>query len=67
LEPVTFHGGVWQVVLEFAVEEMEAYAGPIDYRVLMAQNGSLLGGANDATVQRADAPSGGPQRADEAD
>jgi hypothetical protein len=63
LQPVTFHGGVWQVTLEFAVEEAEAYAGPVDYRALMAQNGSLLGGANVAADQRADAPGGGPQRA----
>jgi hypothetical protein len=62
LEPVTFHGGVWQVTLEFTIEEAEAYAGPIDYRALMAQNGSLFGGANVAAGQRADAPSGGPQR-----
>ena len=30
LQPATFHGGVWQVTLEVAVEEAEAYAGPID-------------------------------------
>ncbi len=37
LETVTFHGGEWQVTLEFAVEEAEGYAGSIDYRTLMAQ------------------------------
>jgi hypothetical protein len=63
LEPVTFHGGDWQVTLEFAVEEAEAYAGPTDYRALMAaQNGSLLGSANAPAGERADASSGGPQR-----
>ncbi len=62
LQPVIFHGGVWQVTLEFAVEEAEAYVGPIDYRALMAQNGSLLGGANVAASQRPDAANGGPQR-----
>ncbi len=46
---MTFHGGVWQVTLEFTIEKGEAYAGPIDYRALMAQNGSLPGGANVAT------------------
>ena len=62
-EPVTFHGGVWQVTLEIAVEEAEAYAGPVDYRALMAQNGSLLGGADNQPGQRLDASGGGPQRA----
>jgi hypothetical protein len=66
LEPVTFHGGEWQVTLEFGVEEAPAYAGPTDYRALVA-NGSLLGSANIASGQRADAPSGGPQRAAGAD
>jgi hypothetical protein len=68
LEPVTFHGGQWQVTLEFAVEEAEGYAGPIDYRALMAQNnGSLLGGPNIAAGERADAADGRPQRAAGAD
>jgi hypothetical protein len=62
LEPATFHGGVWYVTLEFTIEKEEAYAGPIDYRAFMAKNGSLLGRANVAEGQRADAPSGGPQR-----
>ena len=56
---MTFHGGEWQVMLEFEVEEAPAYAGPADYHQLMA-NGSLLGTANIAAGQRADAPSGGP-------
>jgi hypothetical protein len=43
LEPVTFHGGEWQITLEFAIEEADSYAGPTDYWALMAQNGSLLG------------------------
>ena len=68
LEPVTFHGGQWQVTLEFAVEEAEGYAGPIDYRALMAQNnGSLLGSPNIAAGEWADATSGGHQRAASAD
>ncbi len=36
LQPVAFHGGGWQVTLEFAVEEAESYTGPVDYRALMA-------------------------------
>jgi hypothetical protein len=63
MEPVTFHWGVWQVTLEFTVEEAEAYAGPVDYRALMAQNGSLLGGADVKAGQRANVSGGGPQRA----
>jgi hypothetical protein len=66
LDPVIFHGGEWQVTLEFGVEEAPAYAGPTDYRALMA-NGSLLGSANIAAGERKDAPSGGPQRAARAD
>jgi hypothetical protein len=66
LEPVTFHDGEWQVTLEFGVEKAPAYAGPTDYRAFMA-NGSLLGSANIAACQRADAPSGGPRRAAGAD
>jgi hypothetical protein len=63
LQPVTFHGGGWQVTLEFDVEPAEAYSGPIDYRALMAENGSLLGGANLTASQRTNAARGGPQRA----
>ena len=66
VEPVTIHGGEWQVTLEFEVEEAPAYAGPTDYRALIG-NGSLLGSANIAACQRADAPSGGPQRVAGAD
>jgi hypothetical protein len=66
LEPVTFHGGEWQVMLEFRVEKAPAYAGPTDYRALMA-NGLLLGSANIAAGQRVHAPSGGPRRAARAD
>ncbi len=56
LQPVTFHGGGWQVTLEFAVEEAESsYAGPVDYRALMAaQNGSVFGREVIAVGQRAD-------------
>ena len=44
LQPVTFHGGGWQVTLEFAVEEAESYTGRVDYRSLMAtQNESFFG------------------------
>ncbi len=68
LEPVTFHGGKWQVTLELPVEEAEGYAGAIDYRALMAHNnGSLLEGPNIAAGERADATGGGPQRAASAD
>jgi hypothetical protein len=66
LEPVTFHGEERQVTLEFGMEEASAYAGPTDYQVLMA-NESLDGGANIATGQTANAPSGGPHRADGSD
>jgi hypothetical protein len=54
LQPVTFHGGGWQVTLEFAVKEAESYAGPVDYCALMAtQNGSLFGRENIAAGQQA--------------
>ena len=66
LESVTFQGGEWQVTIRFGAEEAPAYAGPTDYRQLMA-NGSLLGNTNIATGQRADPASGGPQRAAGAD
>ncbi len=47
LESVMVYGGGWQVKLDFAVEEAEGYAGPINDRALMAQNNrSLLGGPN---------------------
>ena len=63
LQPVTFHGGGWQVTLEFAVEEAESYSGPVDYRALMAaQNGTLLGGENIAAGERANKTRGEPQR-----
>jgi hypothetical protein len=51
------------MTLEFAVEEADEYAGPIDYRALMVQNGSLLGGTNVAAGERADAHGGGPRLA----
>ena len=58
---MTFHGGGWQVTLEFAVEEAKSYAGPVDYRALMAaQNGSFFGGEHIATGQHADATRGEP-------
>ena len=63
VEPVTFHGGEWQVAIEFAIEEAKSYDVPRDYRALMAQNGSLLGSANATAGQRADSPSGGRKRA----
>ncbi len=68
LQPVTLHGGGWQVTLEFSIEEAESYSGPVDYRALMAaQNESLIGGANIAADKWADAADGRPQRAVGAD
>ena len=59
LQLVTFHDGGWQVTLEFAIEEAESYAGPIDYRALMAaQDGLLFERENIAACQRADTKRG---------
>ena len=60
-EPVTFHGGKWQVTLKFRVKEVPAYAVPACHRALIA-NGSLFGSANIAAGKRADALSGGHRR-----
>ena len=62
LQPVIFHGGNWQVTLEFRVVAARSYNAPIDYRALMA-NGSLDGATDLATDQRPDAAGDGPQRA----
>ena len=68
LQPVTLHGGGWQVTLEFSIEEAGSYSGPVDYRALMAaQNESLIGGANIAAGKWADVADGRPQRAAGAD
>ncbi len=68
LQPVTLHGGGWQVTLEISIEEAESYSGPVDYRALMAaQNESLIGGANIAAGKWADMADGQFQRADGAD
>ncbi len=63
LKHVTFHGGGWHVAIEFAVEEVKSYTGPIYYRALMAQNRSLLGATNVSEGQRPNAAGGGPQQA----
>ena len=62
LKPVIFHGGNWQVTLEFSVASAESYNAPIDYRALMA-NGSLDGATDPPADQRQNPAGGGPERA----
>ena len=45
MQPVRFNGGHWSLTMEFAIEKIDPYSQPKDYRDSFSNNGGQVGGA----------------------
>ncbi len=45
MQPVRFNGGHGSLTMEFAVEKIDPYSQPKDYRDSLSNNGGQVGGA----------------------